>query len=202
MSHYLDVSHWVYSFGYFGLFAVVFIETGLFFGFFLPGDSLVVISGFLASQGILNIWFLVPLFVLTATLGYAVAYWFGKSLGDWLLHRRDSLFFKKRHIKEAHIFYEKHGAMALVIGRMLPIVRTFVPIAAGLAGMRYRLYMLWNFVGALIWGGLLCILGYALGTLIPNAEHYVLPSVAVIILISLLPIVWHAFKKYRDRQRS
>lgn len=197
MFQYLDISQWVSAIGYFGLFAIIFIETGMFFGFFLPGDSLVIASGFLASQGVLNIWILVPLFILTATLGYAVAYWFGKSLGTWLLRRKDGFFFRKRYIEEARSFYRRHGPLALVVGRLLPIIRTFVPIAAGLAAMPYKSYMLWNVVGAFIWGGLLCVLGYVLGKLIPNAEHYILPIVILIIIASLLPAMWHIFKKRR-----
>lgn len=194
MLQYLHVSQWVASVGYVGLFLIVFIETGLFFGFFLPGDSLVVTAGFLASQGYFDVGILVCVFIVSAILGYAVAYWLGRYFSEWLLRRRDSLFFKKRYLQEAKLFYEKHGPLALVVGRLLPIVRTFVPIAAGLAGMPSRRYMLWNVIGGLLWGGGLCLLGYALGELIPNAEHYILPCVIAIIILSLLPACWHLYK--------
>ena len=192
---YLDIPQWVAALGYFGLFFIIFIETGLFFGFFLPGDSLVVTAGFLASQGVLNIWILVPLFVITAILGYALAYWFGKALGSWMLQRKDGWLFKRRYLEEARIFYDKHGPLALVVGRLIPIIRTFVPIAAGLAGMPYRRYMFWNIVGAILWGGVLCLFGYVMGILIPNAKHYILPCVVAIVGLSLIPAIWHIFRK-------
>jgi membrane-associated protein len=197
MLQYLDIAGWVSQIGYFGLFAIVFIETGFFFGFFLPGDSLVVASGFLASRGMLNIWVLVPLLVLTAILGYAVAYWFGMGLGRWLQSRRDGFFFKKRYLLEAESFYFKYGALALVIGRFLPIIRTFVPIVAGMGRMSYKQYMIWNVIGAVLWGGVLCVLGYLLGALVPNAKDYILPSVVAIIIISVLPALWLILKNWK-----
>ncbi len=195
MLQYFDISQWVATLGYVGLFFIIFVETGLFFGFFLPGDSLVVASGFLASQGVLNIWILVPLFVVTAFLGYALAYWFGKALGGWMLKRKDGVLFKRRYLEEARVFYTKHGPLALVVGRLIPIIRTFVPVAAGLARMPYRRYMFWNLVGAVLWGGVLCVFGYVLGLVIPNAKHYILPFVVVIIGLSLIPAIWHILRR-------
>lgn len=195
MLQYFDISQWVATLGYLGLFFIIFVETGLFFGFFLPGDSLVVASGFLASQGVLNIWILVPLFVVTAFFGYALAYWFGKALGGWMLKRKDGVLFKRRYLEEARVFYTKHGPLALVVGRLIPIIRTFVPVAAGLARMPYRRYMFWNLVGAVLWGGVLCVFGYVLGLVIPNAKQYILPCVVIIIGLSLIPAIWHILRR-------
>lgn len=192
-----DLTTWVAALGYFGLLLVVLIETGFFFGFFLPGDSLMFTAGLLASKSVFNIWILVPMLVIAAIIGYTIGYWFGDKLGHWLLKRRDTLFFKKRYIHQAHAFYEKHGGIALVIGRLVPVVRTFVPIVAGMATMEYRHYFLFNVLGAFVWGGCITTLGYFLGSVIPDAGHYILPLVLVIVVLSVLPGVIHFLRNRR-----
>ena len=193
ISHF-DIVQWVSTLGYVGLLLIVLIETGFFFGFFLPGDSLVFAAGLLASKGIFNIWILVPSLVLTAIVGYTIGYWFGDKLGHWLLKRKDSFWFKRRYIEQAHDFYERHGGFALVVGRLVPVVRTFAPIVAGMASMQYRRYFLFNVMGAIIWGGLITLLGFYVGALIPDAGHYILPAVLLIVFISILPGVIHYLK--------
>jgi membrane-associated protein len=202
MLQHLDINAWVAYIGFTGLLLVIFVETGLFVGFFLPGDSLVIASGFLAASGLFNIWVLVPSLITAAILGYAFSYWFGKILGSWLLRRREGLFFKRRHIAEAAEFYERHGGMALVLGRFIPIVRTFVPIVAGMAKMSYARYMFFNVLGAFLWGGLLCIIGYALGRYLPNGERYFFPIVLFVVAVSLLPLAWHLFCSVRKKRSS
>lgn len=177
--------------GYIGLTAIIFAETGLFLGFFLPGDSLLFTAGLLASQGIFSIFLLVPLLIIAAIVGYTLAYWIGGKFGHWLLKREDSVWFKKRYLIQAHEFYEKHGGKALIIGRLLPIIRTFLPIVAGMAAMTYRRYSLFNVIGALIWCGGVTLMGYFLGNILPNAEKYLLPLVLLIIVLSFLPAVIH-----------
>jgi membrane-associated protein len=139
-----QLMHWVMIAGYIGVFGILFAETGLFIGFFLPGDSLLFIAGLLAGQGMFNILGLAGGGFIAAVLGYGLAYFFGAKLGDWLSHRADSFWFKKRYLVQAHDFYEKHGGKALVLGRLLPIIRTFVPIVAGMARMSWLRYGLWN----------------------------------------------------------
>jgi len=178
-----------------GLLLIVFAETGFFFGFFLPGDSLVFAAGLLASKHIFNIWILVPALIVVAILGYTVGYWFGDKLGYWLMQRKDSLFFKKRYIHQAHEFYIKHGGKALIIGRLIPVVRTFVPIVAGMADMKYRSYLKFNVLGALVWGGGVTLAGYYVGALIPSAGHYILPVVIAIVILSVLPGLVHLYKR-------
>ena len=199
MMQYLDINAWVIAIGYVGLLLVIFVETGLFVGFFLPGDSLVIAAGFLSAHGVFNIWTLAPSLTIAAILGYAFAYWFGKVLGRWLLRRKDGLFFKRKYITDANLFYKKHGPMALVLGRFIPIVRTFVPIVAGMAEMSYARYMLFNVIGAVLWGGALSVVGYLLGRFIPDGEKYFFPIVLVVIALSLLPIAWHVFKGLKKR---
>ncbi len=185
--HHIDVIQLTKMAGYIGLTAIIFFETGLFLGFFLPGDSLLFAAGLLAHQGMFNITVLLILLVMAAIVGYTLAYWIGGKFGHWLLQREDRFWFKKRYLIEAHHFYEKHGGKALIIGRLLPIIRTFLPIAAGMAGMTYRRYMFFNVIGALIWCGGVTLIGYFLGALVPNAENYLLPLVVGIIIVSILP---------------
>lgn len=196
--HHFDVTAWVATLGYVGLSAIVLIEMGFFFGFFLPGDSLVFAAGLLASKGVFNIWILIPLFIVTAIVGYTVGYWFGDKLGHWLLKRKDSIWFKKKYIHQAHAFYEKHGGKALVIGRCVPVVRTFVPIVAGMGEMNYRSYFLYNLLGAVVWGGLITLIGYYVGATIPDAGHYILPAIFVIIFLSILPGIIHFIRDRRN----
>lgn len=195
----LDLNQLITTIGYAGILLIIFAETGLFFGFFLPGDSLVFTAGMLASRGIFNIWILVPSIVVTAIVGYAVGYWFGDKLGHWLIKRPDSIYFKKRYMTIAHDFYERHGGKALVFGRLVPIVRTFAPIVAGMADMPYSLYTLYNILGALLWGGVITMIGYYIGGLFPNASEFVLPVVIAIVLISVIPGVVHYWRKRRSR---
>src|SRR3990167_2805789 len=197
MLHTIDLTQWGSMLGYLGVLSVIFLETGLFLGFFLPGDSLLFTAGLLASQGLFNIWLLVSLVFIVAIAGYFLSYWYGEKFGFWLLKREDSLFFKKRYLLQAKAFYEKHGGKALILGRLMPIVRTFVPVVAGMAQMPYRRYVIFNIVGAVIWVGGGTLGGFYLGQIIPNAERYLLPIVLLIILISVAPGLWHFIKSRR-----
>jgi len=190
-----DITQWVSTLGYVGLFVIVLLEMGVFFGFFLPGDSLVFTAGLLAAKGVFNIWYLVPLLIITAIMGYVLGYWFGDKLGHWLMNRKESIFFKRRYIEQAHAFYEKHGGKALILGRLVPIVRTFVPIVAGMAQMSYREYLVFNITGAFIWGGGVTLLGFYIGGIMPGIGNYILPLVLLVIFISVLPGLWHLIRK-------
>ncbi len=192
--HTIDIVQVTKVMGYFGLAGIIFCETGLFLGFFLPGDSLLFSAGLLASQGFFNIAWLLPLLFIAAVAGYGLAYWIGRRLGNWLLKKPDSLWYKKRYLDEAHNFYERHGGKALIIGRLMPIIRTFLPIVAGMARMSYSRYSLYNILGGFIWCAGLSLLGYFLGNSIPHLEHYLLPIIFLIVFISLLPALWHLVK--------
>ena len=191
----LDLNQCIISAGYAGVIAVIFIETGLFVGFFLPGDSLLFATGLLASQQVFQIEWILPALVLAAILGYTLAYYLGQKIGHWLMKRPDSWWFKKRHLQEAHVFYEKYGAKALVLGRLIPVVRTFLPVVAGMAEMPWRRYMKWNIWGGLIWVMGVTLAGYFLGRRIPHIEEYILPISLSIIVVSCLPALWHFWKK-------
>jgi len=186
-----DLVTLIQTVGYLGIFGMIFAESGLFFGFFFPGDSLLFTSGFLASQGLFDIRILIPLFTIAAILGDSVGYWTGATAGNWLMRRKDSFFFKKRYIRNAEVFYKKHGGKTLIIARFVPAVRTFVPIVAGMAHMKYRHFLTFNVLGGVLWGAGLSAAGYFLGSRIPHADRYMLPIVLIIVMISLLPGIFH-----------
>jgi len=181
--------------GYLGLFAIVFAESGLFFGFFLPGDSLLFTAGFLASQDYLNIFWLAPLMFVAAVLGDNVGYWFGKKVGPRIFKREDSLFFHKKYLVKAREYFEKYGAKTLIIARFIPAVRTFAPIFAGVGEMNYRKFVVYNIVGGFLWAVGLTVLGYLLGSTIPDIDKYIVPIVLGIIVVSLLPPIFHLLKR-------
>ena len=182
------------SVGYIGLFAIIFAESGLFIGFFLPGDSLLFTAGFLASQGFLNIWILAPLTFLAAILGDNFGYAFGKKVGPAIFKREDSRLFHKDHLERAKIFYEKHGAKTLVLARFLPVVRTFAPILAGVGQMHYRTFFFYNVFGGFLWAIGMIWLGYFLGATIPGVDKYLIPIILAIIVLSALPTLIHIIK--------
>ena len=190
----LDIISLVEAAGYAGLAAIIFAETGLFFGFFFPGDSLLFTAGLLASQGILNIWILIPLIVIAAIAGDGVGYWFGRKVGQTLFTREDSLFFHKRHIESTRTFYATYGTKTIFLARFVPIVRTFAPILAGVGGMSYRIFLKYNILGGIVWGGGITLVGYFLGGIVPGVDRYLSLIVVGIIIVSLLPIVYEYIK--------
>ena len=175
--------------GYVGIALVVFAESGLLVGMFLPGDSLLFAAGLLAGTGLLAYGPLVALVVVAAILGDSVGYWFGRNVGPALFKRPDSRFFKQEYVKRAERFYAKYGARAIVLARFVPIVRTLAPILAGVGSMPYRRFLSYNVLGAFMWGAGMVSLGYFLGALIPGIERYILPLSVAIIVISFLPIL-------------
>ncbi|OGL39647.1 hypothetical protein A3J32_02060 [Candidatus Saccharibacteria bacterium RIFCSPLOWO2_02_FULL_46_7] len=189
MHNLLDPGYLVKDFGYLGIFTALFLESGVFFGFFLPGDSLLFTAGLLASQGYLNIVGLIIISVAAAVLGNNVGYYTGKKTGPALFNRKRSFFFSPKRVEEAHKFFEKQGPQSLILARFIPAVRTFVPIAAGIGKMDYRKFLLFNGLGGLLWGVGVPILGYTLGKKVPNIDKYLLPVVLVIIVLSALPVL-------------
>lgn len=183
--------------GYLGLFGIIFAESGLFIGFFLPGDSLLFTAGFLASQGFLNIWVLAALTFIAAILGDNFGYAFGRKVGPALFTREDSVLFHKDHLKRAKVFFETHGAKTLVLARFLPVIRTFVPIVAGVGGMHYPTFFFYNVFGAFFWALGMAWLGYFLGNVIPNIDKYLIPIMLAIVVISILPTLIHIIKNRR-----
>lgn len=184
-----DLITLIETFGYLGVGMIVFAESGLFFGFFLPGDSLLFTAGFLASEGWFNLPLLILLTVSAAILGDSVGYWFGKKVGPMIFTKQDSFFFSQRRVLQAKTFFEKHGAKSLILARFIPAVRTFTPIMAGVGTMAYRTFLTYNIIGGILWGASLPILGYFLGKIVPNPDRYILPIVLIIIVLSVFPII-------------
>lgn len=180
--------------GYPGLFAVVFLESGVFFGFFLPGASMLFTAGLLASQGFFNIWILIPLLTIAAIIGDSAGYWFGSYLGPALFARKDSRFFKQEHLARAKDFYDKHGVYAIVLARFVPVIRTFAPIVAGIVRMRYRAFVVYNITGALLWASGVTFLGFYLGEEFPFVQRYFTPIILLIIIATTVPLVWETFR--------
>ena len=180
--------------GYLGIFGIVFAESGLFFGFFLPGDSLLFTAGFLASQGFLNIYLLNIIIFIGAVLGDNVGYAFGKKVGPKIFNKEDSLFFHKNNLVKAADFYKKYGGITIVLARFMPFVRTFASIVAGVAEMDYRTFFLYNLLGGFLWTITLTWAGYFLGSIIPDVDKYLLPIIGVIVIISVTPPIYHIIK--------
>lgn len=166
---------------------IVFIETGFFVGFFLPGDSLLVTAGVFAASGQLRIAQLLLLVPLCAIAGDQIGYWIGRQAGQALYRREDSLIFRKRHLTRAHEFYEKYGGKTVILARFIPIVRTFCPPVAGAAEMPYGRYVAYDIAGGLLWGGGMVLGGYLLGRQVPNISQNIHYVIAVVIFLSLLP---------------
>lgn len=187
--------------GYVGLTAIIFAETGLLIGFFLPGDSLLVTAGLLATQPKfgLNMWLLGLLLTVAAIVGNTVGYYIGLYSGPRLFKRDDSLLFKKKHLFRAQAFYERHGGKTLIIARFMPIVRTFVPVVAGLGRMPFRTYTAYNVLGAVLWIWSMLFIGYFLGSVVPGIEHHITKVILAVIFLSLLPAIisWQ-----RERSRA
>ena len=174
--------------GYIGLTVIIFAETGLLVGFFLPGDSLLVTAGLLAATtGALNVWVLGLLLTAASIIGNTVGYAIGHAAGPRLFTREDSLFFNKKHLYRAHEFYERHGGKTVIIARFMPIVRTFVPVVAGMADMGYRRYTTFNVAGGLAWIWSMLFIGYFLGRYIPGVDQHVETVIVIVIFLSLLP---------------
>ncbi len=175
--------------GFFILVAIIFAETGLLLGFFLPGDSLLVAAGVVAAQSdhpLLNIWILNFSLIVAAFTGDQLGYWLGSITGPKIFQKEDSLFFKKKYACEAHAFYEEHGGKSVIIARFMPILRTFVPFIAGVAQMPRKRYVIFNLLGGALWVGSLLNLGYLLGkTPLVKQLHLI---ILVVITISMLPI--------------
>lgn len=166
---------------------IVFVETGFFVGFFLPGDSLLVTAGVFAASGQLHISELLLLVPVCAIAGDQIGYWIGRKAGQALYNREDSLVFRKKHLQRAHEFYEKYGGKTVILARFVPIIRTFCPPVAGAAEMPYPRYFAYDVAGGLLWGGGMILVGYTLGRQVPNIDKNIHYVIAVVIFLSLLP---------------
>lgn len=195
----LDIVEIIKSIGYVGIFSIIFAESGLFFGFFLPGDSVLLTAGLLSLKGDLDLRILIPLVFIGAVAGDNVGYWFGHRVGPPLFSRPESRFFKPKNLRAAKDFYDKYGPIALVLARFTPFIRPFAPIVAGAVAMEYRRFFFWNLMGGVIWGIGMTMAGYILGSLFPPEvlDKYFNYIVFTVIILSGLPAVYHFWKENR-----
>lgn len=201
MPHF-DLKELLMAVGYVGVFLIVFAESGLLVGFFLPGDSLLFTAGFLASAGFFNLPLLVLIVIIAAIVGDQVGYLFGRHAGPRIFTREDSLLFHKKNLYAAQAFYDKHGGKTIILARFMPIVRTFAPIVAGAGEMKYGRFTFFNVIGGILWGAGVTIAGYFLGSLIPDIDRYLLPIIALIVIASVAPPAWHFWKENKTQIKA
>jgi len=201
MSNLPELVQWA---GIFGIAAIIFSETGLLVGVFLPGDSLLVTAGLFAAKGYLNIYALVPTLTLAAICGNSVGYFIGRTSGPRIFNRENSLFFNKKHAIRAHEFYEKHGRKTIVLAQFMPIIRTFAPVIAGVGGMRFATFIAFNVIGAFIWIWSMLGIGYFLGNTIPGIDQHIEIVVIIVVLLSITPgiISWLRARRARPVNTS
>ncbi len=200
---FFDIPKLVASIGYVGIFAIVFAESGLFFGFFFPGDSLLLTSGLLAATvgnipPLFNIWILIPGVFICAALGDNVGYWFGNKVGPPIFNRPKSRLFNRKNLLAAKDFYDRHGAIAVTAARFVPFIRTFAPIVAGAVSMNYRTFIIFNLLGAVLWGIGMTTIGFVLGSLFGSVEgidKWFTLLVLAFFIIPGLPTAWHLWKE-------
>jgi len=190
--------------GFYLVCLIVFAETGLFFGFFLPGDYLLFLAGLFCASGDINVSITTMYFGILAAgiLGNFVGYWFGHRTGPMLFKRKDSLLFKRKYVIMAEEFYQKYGGTALIIGRFVPIIRTFAPIFAGVVKLNFRKFVLYNIVGALLWVSLLTLSGYFLGVQFPEIRNYVEYIIVALVIIAFLPIAIALLKRWLKNNKN
>jgi membrane-associated protein len=200
MKHLFDIMYLIDYVGLIGIFAIIFTESGLFFGFFLPGDSLLFTAGFVASQGLLPFPALLTGSIICAVSAGYIGYWFGRTVGHKLFEKADSLFFRKKHLEDTKKFFEKYGNKTVLLSRFVPIIRTFAPIMAGVGEMNFKHFSFWNIFGGILWPSIMITAGFYLGRLIPGIENFLLPIVLLIVIASVLPGVYEWYKSKRIKK--
>lgn len=190
----LDSINIIQTAGLIGIFLIIFAESGLFFAFFLPGDSLFFAAGLFAHGGFLPLWPLILGSIISAILGGFAGYFTGQKLGPKVFTKDSSVFFSKRYLVKAEEYYDKYGKMTIIIARFIPIIRTFAPILAGVGKMSLKNFAFLNIISGIIWPPLIISIGYFIGSKIPNVENYFLPISILIVILSILPLVWRVLK--------
>lgn len=193
-----DLESLIQTIGLIGIFTIVFVESGLLIGFFLPGDSLLFTAGFLASQGFFDITLLTIGSFIAAVAGDSVGYWIGHKYGRKLFHKEDSLLFHKKHLVTAEKFYEKHGGKTIILARFMPFIRTFAPVVAGIGQMKYSTFLTYNIVGGVLWAIGVTLAGFYFGNLPIVKENFEI-VIFLIIITSVAPAVYHLLKEKESR---
>jgi len=197
----IDVTHAIQSGGLLAIFIIIFAESGMMVGFFLPGDTLLLSAGLLAAQGQFSIALTVSLIAVAAILGDNTGYLNGRLMGKRLFRKKDGIIFRQAYVERAETFYAKHGAKTMLVSHFIPIVRSFAPLVAGVGKMPRPQFVFFNAVGDVTWAASVTLLGYWFGRKIPNLDKYILPTLLVVTVISFAPTLWHIFGNRETRQR-
>ncbi|MCC6382673.1 MAG: VTT domain-containing protein [Dehalococcoidia bacterium] len=202
-----DIESLINAVGYPGLFLIVFAETGLLIGFFLPGDTLLITTGLLIQRGHLEVaghsglWIVIPLLIVAAVVGDAVGYQIGRHAGPRIFNREDSRWFHRKHLERARQFYDRHGGKTIIAARFLAFIRTFAPTVAGAAQMPYHRFAFYNILGAALWVPSMTLMGYFVGKAIPNIEIFFTALVVLMVGFSAAPAIWHVVRERRAAAR-
>lgn len=180
---------------------IVFAESGLLFGFFFPGDTLLFLTGTLAAQGLFPIWLAIPIIMFSTALGGQAGYYIGRKAGPRIFKKKDGILFREEYIERSERFYKKHGGKTIMLARFIPIVRTFAPVVAGVGRMDQKKFAFYNISGSVLWGAGVTTLGYFFGKYIPDIDKYILPIVGLVMILSFGPAFYHAFGNPESRQR-
>ena len=197
--NFFDILPLIKTIGLLGIFLFAFAESGVFLGFFLPGDSLLFTAGVMAAAGYFNVFVLFLGCFVAAILGDSFGYWFGGKIGPKIFSRPNSFFWNQKNLEKTAIFFKKYGDKTITLARFTPIVRTFAPILAGVGKMDYKVFLFWNVLGAVFWSGFLIFGGYFLGNSIKDIDQIILPIIFLIILVSFLPVFWHLIRKDKEK---
>lgn len=197
----LNVDKLILSGGLIAIGATVFAESGLLIGILLPGDTLLLGAGILASQGVLPLTPLIAIVIVAAIVGDNVGYSIGRRTGPRIFRKKDGIFFRQEHIEKAEKFYQEHGGKTIILARFVPIVRTFAPLVAGASKMPRERFMLFNVVGGVLWGGGVTLLGYLFGSRIPGLEHYITPTIIGVTILTFGTAIYHALHEKTTRDR-
>ncbi len=194
-----DLESLISTVSYIGIFGIVFAETGLLLGFFLPGDSLLIAAGLMAAKGDLSLALIIFIVTIAAIIGNIVGYFIGQKVGPMIFKREKSRFFHPEHVEKTHAFFEKHGPKTIILARFIPIVRTFVATFAGVSKMNFKTFFVYSIIGGILWGVGLPLAAFYLGKLIPDLDKYILLVIAIVIVISFIPI---ALELLKSRQKK
>ncbi|HSX29343.1 MAG TPA: VTT domain-containing protein [Candidatus Saccharimonadales bacterium] len=197
----MDPTTLIQSGGLIALGLIIFAESGLMVGFFLPGDTLLISAGILAAQGQLNIELTIAVIAIAAIMGDNTGYQLGRVAGPRLFRKKDGIIFRQDHIEKAEQFYEKHGSKTMLFAHFIPVVRSFAPVVAGVGKMPYAKFFIFDAVGIIVWAALVTLLGYWVGSKIPNLDHYIMPVLLGVVVLTFAPTLWHIFGDPATRQR-
>ncbi len=198
----LDPTHLIESGGIILVALLIFAESGMMVGFFFPGDTLLLSAGVFAAQGKLSLSWLITFVVIAAIAGDNTGYQIGRTMGKRLFRKKDGLFFRQEYVEQSEKFYERYGAKTMLLAHFIPVIRTFAPIVAGVGKMPRRTFIIFDAIGDCAWAVLIILLGYWFGSKIPNIDHYVLPAVAVVVVFSFGPMLYHIAKAIWEKRRG